>query len=239
MELLNNEIHVWRIPLDVSDQTVDRLRSMLSIDEIGRSIRYRFDHLTRRFIAGRAGLRVILGAYLNRRGGELRFDYGPLGKPILSDDFRGSRIEFNVSHSHEMALCAVTRSGEIGVDLEYIRELRDSDGLAERFFARSEIDTMRRLSADERVLAFLRCWTRKEALLKAVGTGLSKPLREVEVSLARDEPCRAIRLSADFGPLDRWWLTAITPGPLYIGAIALRGTPRTVRSFQFPLDPSW
>src|SRR6185312_15132982 len=129
---------------------------------------------------------------LKERPERIDFSYGPQGKPALGARWDHSGIDFNVSNSHEMALCAVALKCELGVDIEHVREGRDHAGLAERFFAPHEVATLGGLPADQRTLAFFKCWTRKEAVLKAVGTGIAFPLDRLVVTLAPHDAARVV-----------------------------------------------
>ena len=117
----------------------------------------------------------------------------------------------------------MTFDSELGVDLEHIRVPHDFDSLAAQFFARVEVDSLREIPEDERLEAFFNCWTRKEAILKATGTGLSFPLDRVVVTLLREEPARVMAFDDDPTAPAQWWLENLAPATEYIGAIASRG----------------
>lgn len=141
--------------------------------EVERAGRFRFERLQRHFLAARGFLRYVLARYVDIGPGELRFSYNDYGKPSLAGD---ESLQFNISHSHEVGLVAVTRDAAVGVDVEHIRADFASEEIATRFFSRLEIETFSSLSREEQVAAFFRCWARKEAYIKAIGKGLSQPL---------------------------------------------------------------
>lgn len=148
-------------------------------DERERAVRYRFDRDRRRFLAGRATLRLLLAEYLDCAPLELEFLYGPYGKPSV----RRSELSFNVSHSGRAALFAFAPGFEVGIDVELERrETKDDERVAARFFSAREFATMRAQPQDARPRAFLRCWTRKEAYVKARGDGLQLPLQDFDVA---------------------------------------------------------
>jgi 4'-phosphopantetheinyl transferase len=165
------EVHSWCVRLDVPPETIAGLYRTLSPDERDRSVRFRFARDRQRFIAARGALRALLGRYLGTRPGEIRFVYNAFGKPELGPEF-GSRLRFNLSHSADLALIAITTDAAIGVDVEYIRPHPDYPEIARSVFSAAEVDELERLPSDLYPQAFLGCWTQKEAYVKARGEGL-------------------------------------------------------------------
>jgi 4'-phosphopantetheinyl transferase len=225
-------VHVWCLALDLPLEQVEKLRATLSADERERAERYHFDRHRRRFIACRGHVRRILAGYLNARPAALSFRYGARGKPALDVPWSDSDIQFNVSNSDDVALLAVALDRELGIDVEHIREPRDFDSLAEQFFAASEVAQLRSLPQEQRLEGFFRCWTRKEAVLKAVGSGLAFPLDKVVVTLGRNEPARVVTYDDDPAGASQWWLESLAPVPEYIGALAAVGTPLEVQCWR-------
>jgi 4'-phosphopantetheinyl transferase len=164
------EVHLWRVDLSRDRDGV----SNLSSDERARLARYSSTRAGQRYQRARNGLRTLLGAYLQQPPRELVFRYGAHGKPSLGKD---SALQFNLSHSGDVAVLAVAGAslGEVGVDIERLRDDVDVARVATRAFAPAEDAWLRALplSHDERVSAFFVCWTRHEACLKARGTGWS------------------------------------------------------------------
>ncbi len=216
------EVHVWRAALDLAPSAVARLVPLLCDEERQRGDRFIRGELTRRFIAAHAMTRDVLSRYLRCDPETLHFSRGAHGKPFLQDA-RGLR--FNLSHSHERALLAVCRDREVGVDLEWIRDDVTREGIAQRFFSPHEVGALTALPPAWQAAGFFNCWTRKEAYLKALGSGLAIALDRFDVSLAPHEPAR---LLADRGnaDLERWDLTALDPGEGYAGALVVE-TPLT------------
>jgi 4'-phosphopantetheinyl transferase len=182
-------------------------------------------------------LRDILGRYLEVPPCELIFRYSAYGKPALVADVEDGRVRFNVSHSHEMALFAVTCDREVGVDIEFLgREIRGEE-IAERFFSPRERATLRALPQEVKHQAFFNCWTRKEAYIKAHGEGLSLPLDQFDVSLAPGEPAALLATRGDAREAWRWSLQALTPGMGYIAALAVEGQSWQLACWQW--SPTW
>jgi 4'-phosphopantetheinyl transferase len=190
---------------------------MLSVDERNRAERFRFENLRRAFAISRGGLRFLLASYLGRDPREIAFNYGPRGKPELQ---HSSRLRFNLSHSGLVTLYAFTLDCEIGLDVEQVRDLPDHDAIAIRFFSAGEVTELRSLNPAERLAGFFRCWTRKEAYIKAVGDGLAIPLDQFQVTLLPGDPASILKTAGTSGSLKVWTLHHLEPVPGYIGALA-------------------
>jgi 4'-phosphopantetheinyl transferase len=228
LKLAPEEVHLWRATLD--DRLADGLKHLLSADEISRADRFHFAKDRNHFIAARALLRTLLSVYLGITAGELRFSYAEKGKPSLEGNQR-SAINFNLAHSHGMALYAFSPGREIGVDLEFIREDLASERIAERFFSPREIDTLATVPAELRREAFFNCWTRKEAYIKARGEGLSMPLDEFDVSLAPREPAALLRNHKEPDEVGRWTMRSVRVPPGYVAALVVEGHDWRLKTF--------
>jgi 4'-phosphopantetheinyl transferase len=205
--LLPDDVHVWRIDLDQSEAELRHLATTLSSDESARAERFYFPEHRQRFIAGRGSLRTILSGYLGIAPQEVQFDYEPRGKPLLASKFANSGLSFNLSHSQNLALCAVSKNRQIGIDLEYIRPMSDLESLAQRFFLPREYDVVRSLPPEQKSSVFFRYWTCKEAYLKATGEGIAQ-LEQVEISLTPTEP-------AKLQTAENWSLLELVPAKNY------------------------
>ena len=192
------EVHVWRAEL----QNHPELERSLCPEERARADRFFFEKDRQRFIAGRGLLRGILGAYLGMAPSELRFTTSAAGKPELDSPAEQS-LRFNLSHSAELMLLAVSRVGEVGIDLEFMRGDVNFESLAEHHFAPEETSHLRLLSPPDRTAKFYEIWTATEAQLKASGVGLSNGTKVVEP--------------------DRWSLHKLRPATGYAGALAVEG----------------
>ncbi len=219
-QVADGEIHVWRTQLDLTDAWHERLRATLSADEVDRASRFLKPQHRRRFEAARGVLRDILSRYEQRPAAALPLATGAFGKPLLSD----SRLRFNVSHSGAHALFGVSRDRDVGVDIEAIDPRRADDRIAERYFSEAECAALQHLPTAARDAAFFRCWTRKEAYLKAIGTGLSGSLRGFTVSIDERE------LSFDVNGV---WIAPLDAGTGVAAAIAVVGSAAEVRGFAW------
>jgi 4'-phosphopantetheinyl transferase len=232
----SDEVHVWRATLDQTPSQRQRFLHNLAADEQARAERFYFERDREHFIVARGVLRAILGGYLNRMPACLSFSYSSHGKPALAGESDGDAIRFNVSHSQGVALYAVTRGREVGIDLERIRFDLAVAEIAEGFFSRREVATLRTLPTEAQSQAFFRCWTRKEAYIKARGEGLSLPLDEFDVSLAPGEPAAVLGTQQDPSEASRWSLRELTPAPGYVAALAVAGHGWSLTYWQWP-DP--
>ena len=190
-------IHVWRGSLDLGQEAYRRFDSLLADDERARAARFHFPRDRARFVVGRGLLRALLGRYLAADPAHLRFRYSIHEKPALV----GGGPSFNLAHSGATALFAFSPSFEVGVDVELVRPEFEGDRIAERFFSPAEIEALQ-----ARGVAFLACWTRKEAFLKARGDGLTLALDSFDVSLAPNQPAALLRTGWSPQECSRWQL---------------------------------
>jgi 4'-phosphopantetheinyl transferase len=228
-----SDVHVWAARLDLPSEALVRLAAMLSQDESERAARFRFDTHRDRFIAARGILRSLLGAYLRSPPGELRFEYGPNGKPALAATFVESGVSFNLAHSEELALIAVTRLGPIGVDVEQIRPVTEPDELVARFFSPRETALFQTLPTSQKSAAFFNLWTRKEAWLKATGEGIAHSLNRVEVTFLPREPARFLSLPEGPELKSDWALRELTPATGFVGAVTIPDLQFSICNYQF------
>lgn len=221
--LAEGEAHVWRARLRQDAVTLLNLHKSLSRDEQERAARFRHQRDREYFVASRGALRNILSRYAGVAPHLLHFSYNEHGKPFLSDEAGWGTLRFNLSHSNGLALCAVTRGLEVGIDLEFVREDFDCIELAEKLFSSQEAKVLRRIPPHAQPDSFFDCWTRKEAYVKARGEGLSYSLRQFTVSLAPGEPATLLQTYDDPQESTRWFLANLFPGEGYRAALAVKG----------------
>ena len=231
--LPNNAVHVWRASLYVSASELRAFEDTLAVDERARAERFYFQKHREHFITGRGLLRNILSRYLDKEPNQLRFCYNAYGKPSLTEETSAEGLCFNLSHSHDMALYALTRGREIGVDIEYFRPNVETEKLAERFFSPREAAVLRALPEHLRKEGFFNCWTRKEAYIKAEGQGMSIPLSTFDVSLTPGEPAALLRTENHLQEASRWSLQALHPEPSYAAALAVKGHDWELKCWQW------
>jgi 4'-phosphopantetheinyl transferase len=217
--LQTGEVHVWQRRLECPPLEVEFYRQVLSPDEVTRARRFRFDSDRNEFIVGRGTLRTLLGQYLSVPPNDLHFSYSAFGRPCVVDHKAAAALDFNISHSGGMALLAFARGRQIGVDIERVRQDFMIGEIADRFFSAAERAALRELPEDQRHAAFFRCWTRKEAFIKALGEGLSHPLDQFDVSLNPNTPAALLATRPDANEAQRWTLWDIEVPYDYVAAL--------------------
>jgi 4'-phosphopantetheinyl transferase len=225
------ELHVWNTSLERAPAVVRSMYGLLAPDERDRAARFRFERDRSRYVVGRGVLRSLLGRYLARGPAEIELVYGANGKPMLAS----APLFFNVTHSGPVALFAFSAQSEIGIDVE----LDDADfareRIAERFFSPSEVTALRSLPPALQARAFLTCWTRKEAFIKARGDGLTLPLDSFDVTLRPGSPAALLRTAWSKDEPGHWHLQDISePEQGYIAALAIRSPGATVVKRRVP-----
>jgi 4'-phosphopantetheinyl transferase len=222
------EVHVWSIDLDRPDAEVAVLGGMLTADELLRAGKLRAgQHARRRFVASRAGLRALLGAYLDLAPAEVGFAASVHGKPRLDS---GSPLRFNLSHSGGRALVAVADGAEVGADVEEVRPRADLRRVARRVFTEAEREAIEAAAADDRDRAFYRHWVAKEAFVKATGRGISS-VRSFEVLLEAPGGARLVHVGGDFEEAAGWTLAPLAPlASGYEAAVVAEGPGATIRA---------
>jgi 4'-phosphopantetheinyl transferase len=223
LSLPEDEVQLWRADLEAIGPDESRWQKVLSSDELKRASRFHFSRDRQRYAASRALLRMILAAYLATGPAELSFSYSAKEKPSLGAAHAGSEVTFNISHSGGVALLAFTRRREVGVDVEQIRDDFDCEGIARRFFSAHEQQEFFALPAEQWASGFFRCWTRKEAYIKATGDGLSLPLTQFDVSLKKGKENALLATRPDRSEAEHWQLREVPAGPGFVAALCVRG----------------
>ena len=231
--LRDDEVHVWRAPLDHQALLIQKLQQTLSGDERTRAERFYFQKDRERFTVARGLLRTILAGYLGNDPRQLRFCYSPNGKPALVSQSGLDSLRFNVSHSHELALIAIARGREVGIDLECCFPQIADEYVADRFFSRQEVALLRALPPSVRSRAFFIYWTLKEAYVKGSGEGLSIRLDHFDVSSALVGPVALQSANGVPKQTSRWSLHTLIPGPGYVAALAAEGHDWQLRCWQW------
>jgi 4'-phosphopantetheinyl transferase len=228
-----NAVHIWARDLRMDDaDELWELETLLSPDERERAARFHFPQHRERFIVTRATLRQILGGYLFAAPRELRFCYSAHGKPSV--DFESEMdVRFNVSHSENLALFAVTSGREVGVDVEWIKPEFPCLESGALVFTNGEMDALRVLSSPERTRAFFTLWSCKEALLKALGEGFSSEPKNIHITLSGDSDCPKVTVANDNS--NSCSLRILPIAKEYAAAVATHGVMDSIQFFNSPI----
>lgn len=220
-----DEVHVWSLRVSAATPALGAWERLLSPDEQARAARFLREAERHRFVAAHGSLRQLLGHYLSRPPAALGFTTGEFGKPALADADAGRALSFNLSHAGDWIVVALAAGQPVGVDVEPIRPDLDFMSIARHQFSPEEVAALSAVEPGARLNAFFRCWTRKEAYLKARGQGLTYSLREFSVEFGA-EARPALRWVAD-DPCasERWTVLECAPTADYAGAVVVEGSP--------------
>jgi 4'-phosphopantetheinyl transferase len=216
--LATNAIHVWRIILPIHQDIKKMLEQNLSSDEQHRASKFYFAADTERFIIARGALRDIIARYINIPAQDIIFAYTKCGKPYLPH----SNFHFNLSHSGQYILYAFTKCAEIGVDIEECKNNIEFVSVAKEFLSEAEHRQFLMISPEERCLAFYRAWTRKEAVLKAMGEGLYFPANQLEVDFSSSAKIKLTKILGQVFFPKSWQLFQMAFDKNYVSAIAIK-----------------
>ena len=235
-KLINsNEVHVWRVFLDVTTVELENLLRFLSVDELARAERFVFEHDQKRFVTARGMLRKILGSYLNKHPGKICFEYGSHGKPMLADDPGDNNICFNLSHSGSLALYAITLRRKIGIDIENIRDDISVGQVARQFFSQNEVSSLEKIDISKRSRLFFQYWTRKEAFLKARGEGISFPMEQCDVSLISGGVLSPVTVQDNNREFSSLYVQDLFPRNGYAAAIAIEDSDCNISCLDYSI----
>ncbi len=229
-KLLPGVVDMFAFSLAASEQRICSLERSLVHSEIERADRFVNPQHRTCFVVSRSVLRTILGTHLHSFPSSLELATGSNGKPMLSRSTEAS-LRFNLAHSKGLAIVAITVDREVGVDVEYLDANRATDEIADRFLAPAEKTALKRLYGQERVDAFFRCWTRKEAYLKARGDGLAVALDGFDVTIG-PEQVPVLNASDSF----RWEMRSLIPAQGFFGAIVFETPVSDLRCWWLDLD---
>lgn len=211
----DHRLHIWKIPLNLPEAKLPHLLNLLDPAEIKRLHQFRFEKHRRRFLVAHARLREILGFHLNISPAEVVFHIHDSGKPSIP----GNPLYFNLSHSDEMAIVAVSFQGEVGIDIEYIKQDIDTLEIAKRFFHPTEFEQLQKIPSEKQKAFFYYCWTAKEAYLKAKGTGIAHHLNKFSLDLQNPQKIQIIYASDDIAEFKDWFITNFEINSSYFSTV--------------------
>ncbi|WP_178989435.1 4'-phosphopantetheinyl transferase family protein [Winogradskyella schleiferi] len=233
VHLKPNMVHLWTINVEVKDDTYHKYYTLLSEYEKERADRFKFYKDKRCYVVARGVLRLLSSTYLKTEAIDIEFDYEQYGKPKFKQI---TNLNFNVSHSGDIAIIGFVYDHSIGVDIEKIKDDFNTFEIATNFFSKKEIEALQKTPKLQQHLAFYRCWTRKEAFIKAKGNGLSFPLDTFSVTLDSDLKAELIETQWNLSEKNQWQLTSFIPDTNYIAALIVAN--QTERLDYFTWDHS-
>ena len=232
----SSDVHIWRMLLDEHSSHIESIKRNLSTDELLRAEKFYFEKDQNRFIMARGILRIILAGYLGMKPHEIRFEYTPFGKPQVAEKNDNESIHFNLSQSENVVLYAITLNRNIGIDVERIKDSIDVVQVANRFFSPGEINALKRCNRENLAEIFFQYWTRKEALIKAMGKGVSFPLEQIDVTLINGKTLSPIKIITSINDDSDWHIQDLFPAAGYKAAIAVEKRDLDISYWDYKLD---
>ena len=229
LEISSMTIEVWRCPLDLAADQSDKFNKCLSEQERHRAKQFRFGGKRYQFVTTRARLRPSLSRATGSLASEIEIEVSASGKPFLAGKAHSSDVQFNVSHTDGLALIAITRGQAIGIDVESLEQSVQHTRLAENYFSAKEKNTIAALPSEQVPASFFACWTRKEAVLKAIGTGIVHGLDSFDVATEPQITHCQTELHSEDGSVDTWCVETLPCGAEFLGALAYQKQPVEIR----------
>jgi len=184
ISLNEREVHIWNFELEgITDSSKNKLKEILSKDELARAAKFKFDIDRDKYICGIGLLRLLINMYTNILPKLISFEYNKFGKPEVSKEQNNTNLRFNMSHSQDMLCIGFIKDEPIGVDIEVIKPIKDFQDVANNFFSDSEIQQLKTFTEEKSLEGFYTCWTGKESFIKFSGEGLSYPLKDFDVQI--------------------------------------------------------
>lgn len=230
LTLKPGDLHLWFTSLKCTSTPLEQLKQLLSPDELARSQRFKAREAQEHFIAGRGILKQILSRYLHLPANQIQLTYESLGKPKLDESLQHiyPNLAFNLSHSHGVALYGISATSFLGVDLEHRARELSFDEIAQRFFSPAEVQEIQQAQGENKKICFYNIWTKKEALLKALGTGLHSPLSQFTVrGWPQEKIDELTHLSFDPNA-QKWRVFSLDYDPQFSVSIAMNQKPQTL-----------
>lgn len=220
LEISCSHIDVWHCTLDIAADQINELRKYLSRQERHRADQFLFADKRNQFVCTRARLRQCLALGSGLPADEIEIKTDASGKPYLAGQARSTDIHFNISHTNGLALIAITRAQPVGIDVESVAQNVQHTRLAENYFSTREKNAIASLPPEQVPAAFFACWTRKEAVLKAVGVGFAHGLDSFDAATAPEVAQCQVELQSDDGLVNTWHIETLPCETGFAGALA-------------------
>ncbi len=220
LEITNMAIDVWRCPMNPAVDQIGKFSECLSKQERHRAEQFRFGDKRDQFVTTRARLRQCLSLATGIRASEIEIEVSASGKPFLAGKAHSSGVQFNVSHTDGLAMIAITRGQPVGIDVESLKQSIQHTYLAQNYFSVKEKNTIAALPSEQVPASFFACWTRKEAVLKAIGIGIAYGLDSFDVTTEPEITRCRTELQTENGSVDSWCVETLPCGAGFVGALA-------------------
>lgn len=212
-------VHIWQLCFEERDWPYEKLGAILSADEQGKAGRFLSEETRQLYVLRHAFLRLLISGYLGIEPASLVIQNNHRGKPLVNPFQNPQKLNFNVSHSGDLAVIAFLYANELGVDVEEIQPIPDMLLISEKYFSPKENQGLKELPKDQQPWGFFRCWTRKEAYAKAIGLGMSTPFNDFSVSFDPDNPAEFLEINWSNSQAKYWGLEDIPTLPEYIASL--------------------
>ncbi len=222
--IYENALHLWKIPLNISEKEISSLVLSLSEEERKSATRFRFDKHRHRYIIAHAAMRKIVANHLNISTHALNIDFNKYGKPYISNN----PLYFNLSHSEDIALVSISFHGQVGIDIEFLKSEIDMLGIAQRFFHPIEFEQLIKIPPENRSHYFYTCWTGKEAFLKAKGIGIANHLKMFALDLQDLNKLKIILVDKAFDEFKTWTIHTFQPQENYMATVVSQAKPEAL-----------
>lgn len=224
-----HEVHVYSMDFSLMLGCLSEFRKILIEEEIDRANRFHFEKDRNNFVLSRGILRIILAHYLNKSPREIILHFNNYGKPFIREV---KNIEFNLSHSKDKLLLAFTNNIPVGIDIEFMNADFVKGDIAGKFFSPFEVSGLKKLPDELKIEGFYNCWTRKEALIKGIGKGLSIPLDSFDVELIPGKTPAIFDMRFDIKEKGKWQIVDLKLHEEYKSALALKSKNYEIKIFN-------
>lgn len=226
---VDNNFHLWEIPLDISGINLNHWIQRLSSEEKKVAMRFQFEKHRRRYIISHVAMREIVSDYLNVSSSEVIVHVGEHGKPYLENN----PLYFNLSHSHEMALLGLSFHGNVGVDIEYLNPKINFMNIAERYFTPEEVKQLKDIPPETRYQHFYLCWSAKEAYLKAKGIGIANHLKMFTLGIQTLSEVKILDINQEIKEFSAWFVQPISSIDGYMAVVICTEKPASLINHKF------
>jgi 4'-phosphopantetheinyl transferase len=229
-----NTVHIYLASLYLSDPQIHALFKLLSPEEKNRAKRYRFEQDRVLYIARHGILRILLGNYIKCEPDQIQFTKNTYGKPYLKHMDHNKQFYFNISYSNGLGVFAFTANQEVGVDIEFIKNIPEVNSIVDNYLSSQEKNKFKKLSKIQRENLFYEYWTRKEALVKGIGMGLQYPIDRIDLNLHNVQTTVVDNRHTNSESKQIWSIYKLNVPSGFKGALALRNKIDSIRYFNYP-----